>query len=134
MDQEKYDAYLAHFNSRNYDGVVSHFNPDATVAFADVILQGHDEIRRFYGFFHDYVSERIHVDRFLADDQSVMLEATVRVEAKKDLTQEILAQEGYPSLVPLGKGQVIELPQFIHYHLKDGKFSTARCAIAMFGH
>jgi len=133
MNRDQYDAYLAFFNGRNYDGVVSHFNLDAIVAFADVRLQGHDAIRRFYGFFHDYVSEQIRVDRFLGDDESVMLEATVRIEAKKDLTQEILLQEGYPSLVPLSKGQVVEIPQFIHYHLKGGKFSTALCAMAMFG-
>ena len=132
MNRADYDTYLSHFNNRNYDGVVAHFNPDATVAFADVSLKGHDAIRKFYAFFHDHVVETIRVDRFLSDEQSVMMEAVVRVEAKKALTPEILQAQGYPSLAPLSAGQVIELPQFIHYHLENGKFSTARCVIAIF--
>lgn len=132
MNRKDYDVYLSCFNNRNYDGVTSYFNTDAAISFADVNLKGHDGIRNFYNFFHDYVSETIRVDRYLADDQSVMMEAVVKLEGKKDLTPEILQAQGFPSLAPLSAGQVIELPQFIHYHLENGKFRSAQCTIAIF--
>ncbi|HWJ69594.1 MAG TPA: nuclear transport factor 2 family protein [Sphingobium sp.] len=132
MNRSQYDAYLNLFNSRDYDGVTSHFKHDAVIAFADIRLRGHDAIRRFYAFFHDHVSEQIRVNRFLSDDRSVMLEAVVRLEGKKRLTPEAIENHGYASILPLEKGQVIEIPQFIHYHLDGGEFSTALCAIATF--
>ena len=117
------------FNGRDYSGVLAHFNEDAAICFADVRLTGTDEIGRFYSFFHEYVSEEIHVERYLSDENSVMLEAMVRLEGKKDLGPEILKNSEYPSLHPISKGQIIEMPQFIHYRLSGGKFSLVTCLV-----
>jgi hypothetical protein len=130
MELAAYQRYLDHFNRRDYDGVVAHFCPDAEVRFAGVVLTGHQAIRDFYSFFHDYVIESISVTKFAASDELVALEANVRLEAKMDLSREQLEKAGYPSLVPLTAGDVFVMPQFIHYHMVDGKFASAACLVS----
>jgi len=129
MDRKAYDRYLACFNGRDYDGVIAHFLPDAEIRFAGLTLKGGDAIRSFYAFFHDHVIETIFVDRFAVSDDLLAMEARVRLEAKKDVTRDILEAQGYPQLVTMTKGDVVILPQFIHYHLVNGKFANAVCQI-----
>jgi hypothetical protein len=69
------------------------------------------------------------VDRFVSDEQTVAIEARVRIEGIVDLTPEILAVSDYPGFMPLKIGQVVEIPQFIHYHIEDGKFVKVVCKI-----
>ena len=129
MTREEYENYLRLFNARDYDGVLDHFTDDAEVEFAGFAFKGREVVKQFYAFFHAYVDERIELHRFLSDEHTVALEATVRLEAKADLTEEMLRERGLAGLFTLRKGQVLEVPQFIHYHLQDGKFARAMCAV-----
>lgn len=129
MNEAQYRAYLGLFNARDYDGVLAHFVPDCEVVFAGYGFRGHDVVREFYAFFHDHVDEQISLTRFHGGTETVALEAVVRLEGKKDLTAEMLDEKGLGRLFALARGQVIEVPQFIHYHMRDGKFAKALCAI-----
>ena len=129
MLRSSYEEYLRRFNNRDYAGLLEYFAPEFEVCFAGVRLQGRDAVLRFYAFLHDYVRETILIERYVSDEQTVALEAIVRVEAIKDLTAQVLAEAGYPGLFPQAKGQVMEIPQFIHYHLRDGQFTQAVCAL-----
>mgnify|MGYP000691736561 CR=1 FL=1 len=40
-----------------------------------------------------------------------------------------VAASDWPKLTPLSVGQAAEIPQFIHYHLENGKFTRALCAV-----
>jgi hypothetical protein len=129
MNLEQYRAYLDLFNARDYDGVLSYFHDDAEILFAGYALHGHQAVRDFYAFFHEHVDETISLSRFLSADDIVVLEATVRLEAKHDLTAEMLAEKGLERIVALKRGNVVEMQQFIHYHMVDGRFSRAICAV-----
>jgi ketosteroid isomerase-like protein len=129
VNQQDYENYLRLFNARDYDGVLDHFTEDAEVEFAGFAFQGRQVVKDFYAFFHDLVDERITLHRFLSDEHTVALEADVRLEAKADLTEDLLEARGLKGLFTLQKGQVLEVPQFIHYHLRDGKFAKALCAV-----
>lgn len=129
MNRDQFDAYLAAFNRRDYDAVLSQYTQDGEIVFAGYAFKGHQAVRDFYAFFHAHVDERINVQRFVADDHTVVLEATVRLEGKSALTSGMLEAKGLGNLFQLEKGQVVEVPQFIHYHLRDGKFAKALCAI-----
>jgi hypothetical protein len=129
MQREDYDAYLSCFNARDYEGVLSYFTDDCEVVFAGYCFKGHRAVRDFYAFFHRHVDERITVNRFLADDETIALEVVVRLEGKGGLTPEMLEKMGLSRLFVLEKGQVLEVPQFIHYHLQAGKFAKALCAV-----
>lgn len=129
MQREAYDAYLACFHSRDYGRVLEHFTDDCEVDFAGYRFKGHNAIGDFYAFFHEYVDERILVTRFVSDGRTIALEANVRLEGIGELTAELLASKGFDRLVTLGKEQIVELPQIIHYHLRDGKFDKVFCTI-----
>jgi hypothetical protein len=129
MDRGAYDQYLLMFNQRHYDGVIGHFAEDCEISFAGYSIRGHQAICDFYAFFHDYVDDRITVTRFHGGAETVAIEAIVRLTGRQDLGAELLHAKGLGGLVPLQQGQVIEIPQFIHYHVQNGKFTRALCAI-----
>lgn len=129
MSPIDYDAYLAAFNARDYDALLDYYGEEPDVRFAGYRLRGRKAIKDFYSFFHTYVLESIHYNRLIADDDTLVIEAVVRLEALADLTPQILAERGLERLYPLAKGQVVEVPQFIHYHIEKGKFVRAICSV-----
>ncbi|MGX7896012.1 nuclear transport factor 2 family protein [Tsuneonella sp. HG222] len=129
MDRAGYEKYLGLFNAKNYDAVLDHFTDDCEVVFAGYCLKGKQAVREFYKFFHSVTKETITLQRFLAGEATVALEAVVRLEGIADSTPDMFAERGLGRLFALAKGQVIEVPQFIHYHLENGKFKKALCAI-----
>jgi len=129
MDLDGYERYLSLFNSKDYDGVLNHFTEDCEVDFAGYSFRGKNAVRDFYGFFHQKVREQIQVTRFLGDEDTIAIEVIVRLEGLKPFGAGELAERGLENLVPLEPGQVVELPQFIHYHLRGGKFQRAICLI-----
>ena len=45
------------------------------------------------------------------------------------MTAKALAEQGLDGLVTMKKGDVVVIPQFIHYHLENGKIVRALCAV-----
>jgi len=129
MNRADYDRYLELFNARDYDGVLAHCADRFELVFAGYVFRTRDEVRRFYAFLHAHVDERVIVRRFVSDGRMVALEADVRLEGLSDMTPAMLAEQGLERIIPLAKGQVVTLPQFIHYHLEDGKIVRALCAV-----
>jgi hypothetical protein len=129
MDRADYENYLALFNSRDYDAVLEHFTDDCEVVFAGYCFKGKQPVRDFYAFFHAHTKETITLQHFLAGEDMVALEAVVRLEGIEDMTPKMLEERGLSRLVGLPSGGSIELPQFIHYHLENGKFKKALCSI-----
>ena len=129
MNRADYDRYLQLFNARDYDGVLAHFADSFELVFAGYVFRTREEVKRFYAFLHDHVKESVTVKHFVADENMAALEADVRLEGIHDVTPEMLAQQGLERIVPIRKGQVITIPQFIHYHFKDGKIVKALCAV-----
>jgi hypothetical protein len=130
MNRADYDRYLACFNAKDYEGVLSFWAEKFDLQFAGYRFTTPDEIRKFYGFLHQYLKETITVTAYVNDANMVAMEAIVRIEGIKPLDQATLEAAGYGRLVPLAVGQVVEIPQYIHYHLRDGKIVRAGCAIA----
>jgi hypothetical protein len=130
MDRRTYDRYLAAFNARDYDGVLSYYAESFDLSFAGYRFTTKAEVKGFYTFFHAYVSESITVSAYVNDDRMAALEAVVRLEGKRTLDPATLEAAGFGRLVPLAAGQVVEIPQFIHYHLQDARIVRARCAVA----
>ena len=124
-----YDEYVAKFNARDYDGVFDYYVDNPDMSFFVVTPRSREDLKRFYGFLHSYLIETITVDRFVSNDEMIALEAQVRIEGTRDLDAETLAAHGYPGLQPVRAGQVIEMKQYIHYHLDDGKITSVGCAI-----
>lgn len=128
MTRDDYDRYVAAFNARDYDGVFDFYVDSPDMAFFGVEIRSREDLKGFYSFLHTFVKETITVERFASSDELAAVEAIVRIEAYKDLTGDILEEKGY-QLFPIAKGEVQEMLQFIHYHLRDGKIEQVRCAL-----
>ena len=129
MDRRAYDRYTQMFEARDYDGVLAHFAEHFELVFAGYVFTTKEQVREFYRFLHAHVNETIKVHHFISNDEMVVLEADIRLEGLSDLTPAMLAECGLERIHPLAKGQVVTIPQFIHYHLTDGKIVRALCAV-----
>lgn len=130
MNRAAYDRYVAAFNARDYATVLSHFADTFELRFAGYVLRTRAEALEFYEFLHRYVEERVFVHRFVSDAHTVAIEADVALRALQDLTPATLAARGLDQLVSLQRGETVTIPQFIHYHLENGKIVRALCAVS----
>lgn len=129
MTREDYDRYAAAFNARDYDAVFDFYADEPRMAFFGIEIRTREELRDFYTFLHTYVKETVEVERFAGSDELAAVEGIVRVEAKADLTREMLDARGLDQFFPISKGEVQEMRQYIHYHLEDGRIKSVGCAI-----
>ncbi len=58
------------------------------------------------------------------------MEADVRITAMKTITQEAVDQKKISSIMPFEAGVAMDIPQFTHYHLVNGKFKTGVCLVS----
>ncbi len=129
MTLEDYERYAAAFNARDYDAVFDFYADNPRLAFFGIEIRTREELRAFYSFLHSFVRETIEVERVACSDELVAVEGIVRIEAFKDLTREILDENGMEQFFPIAKGEVQEMRQYLHYHLENGKFASVGCAI-----
>ena len=120
MNRAEYDRYVADFNARDYAAVLSRFADAFELHFAGYVFRTRE---------HRPVEEHVNVHRVVADPDTVALEADVVLHALDDLTPAMLAERGFDRLVSLRRGETVTIPQFIHYHLENGKIVRALCAV-----
>jgi len=130
MTRDDYERYVAAFNARDYDTVFDFYAEKPRMAFFGIEITTRDQLKDFYGFLHQYVKETVTVERFAGSDELAAVEGIVRIEGIADLTQEVLEARGMGQFFPIMTGEVQEMRQYIHYHLKDGKIESVGCALA----
>jgi hypothetical protein len=129
MTREDYERYAAAFNARDYDAVFDFYAENPRMAFFGIEITTRDQLKDFYGFMHSYVRETVEIERFAGSEELAAVEAIVRIEATDDLTRDMLDARGMQQFFPIAKGEVQEMRQYIHYHLKDGKIESVGCAL-----
>jgi hypothetical protein len=130
MTREDYDQYLLSFNGKDYSKVLQYWAPEFEVIVQGQLLFNSPEtLIKTYGFLHDRVKEEVFVQSFLSDKDKIFMEAIVRITAKQTITAEDLAREGINGIMPINEGDVVDIPQFIHYHLEHGKFKKGVCLV-----
>jgi hypothetical protein len=129
MTREDYERYAAAFNARDYDTVFDFYAERPKMAFFGIEITTREQLKEFYGFLHSYVKETVTIERFAGSDELAAVEGIVRVEGIADLTREMLDARNMGGLFPIVKGEVQEMRQYIHYHLKDGKIESVGCAL-----
>lgn len=130
MTRDDYERYAAAFNARDYDAVFDFYAENPRIAFFGIEISTRDQLRAFYTFLHRFVRETISIERFAASDELAAVEGTIRIEGIEDLTREVLDAHGMQRFFPIRAGDVQEMRQYIHYHLKDGKIESVGCALA----
>lgn len=129
MNRDAYERYLACFNSKDYDGVADFYAEPMKMDFFGVSIRNREDLTRFYSFLHSYVKESVRVLNFASSDTLTAVDAIVRIEATRDLTQDVLAANGAGALHPMEAGQILEMRQFIFYTTKAGKIVQTECAL-----
>ena len=122
-----FNAYLAKFNRRDYEGFLAYYADKFEMIHVGGNLKSREEVIKFYNFLHHYIKETVIVDNLLMDRHMIAMEARVQIEGVKELTPEAIASSDYPRLTPLKVGQIVVIPQFIHYHIVDGKIVKVEC-------
>jgi hypothetical protein len=130
MTREDYERYAAAFNARDYDTVFDFYAENPRMAFFGIEITTREQLRAFYSFLHRFVRETIAIERFASSDELAAVEGLIRIEGIEDLTREILDANGMQQFFPVRAGEVQEMRQYIHYHLKDGKIASVGCALA----
>jgi len=130
MTREDYERYAAAFNARDYDAVFDFYAENPRMAFFGIEITTRDQLRAFYSFLHRFVRETIVVERFASSDELAAVEGTIRIEGIEDLTRETLDAHGMHQFFPIRAGEVQQMRQYIHYHLKNGKIESVGCALA----
>ena len=129
MTREDYERYVSAFNARDYDAVFDFYAENPRMAFFGVEIRTREELRAFYSFLHTYVKETVTIERFAGSDELAAVEGIVRVEGIADLTRETLDARGLDQFFPIARGEVQEMRQYIHYHLRNGKIESVGCAM-----
>jgi hypothetical protein len=130
VTREDYERYVAAFNARDYDTVFDFYAENPRLAFFGVEITTREQLKAFYAFMHAYVRETVTVERFAGSDELAAVEAVVRIEGVNDLTREALDARGMQQFFPIRAGEVQEMRQYIHYHLRDGRIESVGCALA----
>jgi hypothetical protein len=129
MTREDYERYAAAFNARDYDAVFDFYAENPRMAFFGIEITTREQLRAFYTFLHRYVRETISIERFASSDELAAVEGTIRIEGIADLTREVLDAHGMQAFFPIRAGEVQEMRQYLHYHLKNGKIESVGCAL-----
>lgn len=129
MNREAYDRYCAAFNAKDYDAVADFYAEPIVIDFFGVAIRNRADIKRFYAFLHSYVKEIAIVRNFASSDTLTAVDATIRIEAFRDLSAEVLAENGCALFHPVKAGDVLEMRQFIFYTIRDGKIARTECAM-----
>ena len=129
MTREDYERYAAAFNARDYDTVFDFYAERPRMAFFGIEITTRDELKAFYGFLHEYVRETVTVERLAGSDELAAVEGIVRIEGIRNLTRDVLDAHGMQQFFPIQEGEVQQMRQYIHYHLKDGKIESVGCAL-----
>ncbi len=126
---DDYRRYAEAFNARDYDAVFDFYAENPRMAFFGIEITTRQQLREFYSFLHSFVVETVTVECIAVSDDLAAVEGIVRVEATADLTREVLDARGMQEFFPIAKGEVQEMRQYIHYHLRDGKIASVGCAL-----
>lgn len=130
MNREQYEQYLTLFNDKDYDSVLAFWAPEFQVIVqGQVMMDSPESLKDTYAFLHEHVTEEVLVDHYLSDDTCIFMEARIRVRCFKTVTQEALDAAGVVGVMPIDEGVAYDIPQFIHYHLENGKFKKAVCVV-----
>jgi hypothetical protein len=126
-NRNDFNAYLSKFNNRDYQGFLDYYADPFEMIHVGGNLRCRDEVMKFYHFLHSYIRETVIVDHLVMDETMIAMEARVQIEGIRELTAEAIAASDYPRLKPLIIGQIAVIPQFIHYHIVNGKFTRVEC-------
>ncbi len=112
-------AYLDHFNNKEYERQIAYYAPDVIYKVGTLTLTSPRQIAEFYSDFHLYCKEHVAIAQFALQDDVCAVAMPSRFEPFRDYRRHGLNFEA---------GKPIEFVSFIFYTLEDGKIRRIRTA------
>lgn len=128
MTREEFIVYENYFNTKQYENVVSYFNPKCVVKYMDLFTRAEQPVPQTvvgpeafiekYSALHQNVLEFLTLGIFLSDEKNMVVEFQ---------TEFIALRDGFFWGAPMTRGECFAVNQFCVYDFDDnGKFSQIR--------
>ena len=130
MTREEFQAYLNHFNTQDFDGVLSYFSDENVLMYMTDWKQAPHEYAELHGkqaFLDNYLAlsgnfeERLRMGVYMSTEDTIFVELYTSFTAKKDVS-------GFRAGL-MKEGETFYCNQYIDYDLdENGKFKRIRIA------
>jgi hypothetical protein len=120
LTREDFMVYIDKFNA-NDPTFIEFYHPDVVLELGAEQIRGNQGIGDFYANVKKYISEKLEVTQYIADENGIAVELPTRFECIADWQDSFWG-------VPLKKGQVMRIVSFVHYEVQDRKFSHIKSA------
>ncbi|MGC1270244.1 MAG: nuclear transport factor 2 family protein [Croceibacterium sp.] len=135
MTEHDYHRYIQAFNARDYATLETFFTDDFVLENAGFRVAGKQAFRDFYAFFHDYCREEVVFKGFYPGNPGpngpgFVSNVVIRFTGLKDLSPEVLAEQGYSGMSTVPKDVSVDVEFLILYLLNDtGKIRFIKGAV-----
>ena len=113
-------VYIDRFNA-NDPTFIEFYHPDVVLELGAEQIRGNEGIGAFYANVKKYISEQLEVTQYISDENGIAVELPTRFECIADWEDSFWG-------VPLQRGQVMRIVSFVHYEVRDRKFSHIKSA------
>ena len=119
--RQAFMEYTRAFSNAEFERFSQYYTEDVTCTLsAGIVLRGRDGIVEFYREMFKRVREKLTLHHLIADDTGLAADITSQFTAIEDAPDFVVA--------PLKKGELVRVPVFVHYELRDGKISRISVA------
>jgi ketosteroid isomerase-like protein len=118
--RQAFNDYTRAFSSADFETFQQYYTEDVVCELGTLKLEGRQAIVDFYRGMFQKVRENLTLHRLVADETGLCADITSTFTAIED------ASDFAP--MPLAKGQVLTIPVFVIYTLRDGKISRIQVA------
>lgn len=117
--QADYEAYLAHFNARNYAGQIAYYARDVRYKVGTLTIDSPQAIAAFYADFHGYSSEHVALREFALTGDIMAVAVATRFEPFRDYEKHGLVFKA---------GEPRDIVTLAFYRLREGQIHRIRMA------
>ena len=120
VQRQSFMAYARAFSNAEFDTFSQYYTEDVTCDLGSLTLTGRQGIVDFYGDMFTRIRESLTLHSLTADDNGLCADITSTFTAIED------ASDFAP--LPLKKGEVLNVPVFVVYTLREGRICRIRVA------
>ncbi len=120
VQRQAFNAYTSAFSSADLGTASRYYTEDVVCELGSLTLNGRDAIVNFYKDMFQKVRESLQLHRLVADENGLCADITSTFTAVED------ASDFAP--MPLQKGQVLVVPVFVLYTLREGRICRIQVA------
>jgi len=120
VQRQAFMAYTRAFSNADFDAFSSYYTDDVVAEIGQLTLKGRQGIVDFYRDMFSRIREHLTLNQLTADENGICADIVSTFTAVED------ASDFKP--MPLKKGEVLKVPVFVVYTLRDGRICRIQVA------